>query len=46
MSEGIRQGRTLFANQTVISVIGVVGVASHGASSVADYSEVELWFAR
>lgn len=34
--------RTLFANETVIAVIGVVRVPCDGAASVAYDSEVEL----
>lgn len=35
-------GRTLFANETVIPVIGVVCVPRDGAASIAYDSEVEL----
>lgn len=34
--------RTLFADETVVSVVGIVGVSGYCASSVAYDAEVEL----
>lgn len=35
-------GRTLFANQTVVAIVGVVGVAGNRAPTVAHDSNVEF----
>jgi hypothetical protein len=38
--------RTLFPDQAVISIIRVVRVSRDRTTTVADYSEVELWLCR
>jgi hypothetical protein len=35
--------RTLFANERVIAVVGVVGISCNRASTVADDSEVKFF---
>ena len=38
--------RTLFPDQAVVSVIGVIGIASGRTTAVADYPKVELCIAQ
>ncbi len=35
--------RTLFPNEAVVSVVGVVGIAGGSAAAVTDHAEIELW---
>ncbi len=35
--------RTLFADQTIVSVVGIVGISGCRASAIADDTEIELY---
>lgn len=38
-----RSGRTLFSNQAVVAVVGVVGITGDGTAPITNNTDVELW---
>lgn len=46
VGDGEGRGRTLFSNQAVVAVVGVVCVTCNGTAAVTDNTEVEFWMSK